>query len=75
MNSIQKTINIYQKTYISKFLKKFYYNIIIWFETIGHMGLNLFYSIKCLLTGNLDMKKFIEQSARFGVDSSSSINI
>lgn len=50
-------------------IKKIAVETIKWFETIGHIGLNLFYSIRCLVTGNLDRKKFFEQAARFGVDS------
>lgn len=64
-----KMYNIYQKTYINRFIIKIYRKTVEWFETVGCMGLNLFYSLKCLFTGNLDVKKFLEQSARFGVDS------
>ncbi|OGI04555.1 MAG: hypothetical protein A2Y25_02000 [Candidatus Melainabacteria bacterium GWF2_37_15] len=40
-----------------------------WIETLGYMTMNFYYSLKCLFTGNLDIKKFFEQASRFGVDS------
>jgi len=38
-------------------------------DIIGCMGINLYYSIKCLFSGQLKSKLFFEQAARFGVDS------
>lgn len=62
-------LNIFRKTYTYRFLKLLFLYYLKWVESLGHMGLNLFYSLKCLFTGNLDSVKFLEQSARFGVDS------
>ncbi|HSA07082.1 MAG TPA: ABC transporter permease [Candidatus Gastranaerophilales bacterium] len=69
MHAIEKIIEIYNKTYTKKFLKTFYINIIDFFETLGFIGMNLYYSIICLFKGELDKQKFFEQAARFGVDS------
>lgn len=69
MNFLTTTINIYNKTFLKKGLDGLFRNISEWFETVGYLSLTLFYSIKCLLTGDLDRQKFFEQAARFGVDS------
>ncbi len=69
MAIIEKTLSICKQAYSCKLAKRFGVYGVEWIETLGHMGMNLFYSIKCLIRGNLDGKKFFEQSSRFGVDS------
>ena len=69
MTFIQKTSEIYNKTYVKKGLKKLLSNIAGWFEIIGYIVMTFFSSLKCLFSGELDKDKFLEQAARFGVDS------
>jgi len=69
MNVITKTRNIYNRTYLKKGLEKLFENAVKWFETLGYIGMTFFNSLKCLFKGDLEMPKFLEQSARFGVDS------
>lgn len=55
--------------YTGKVAKHIAYFYLKWIETIGNMVMNLISSIGCLFAGGLDIKKFFEQAARFGVDS------
>lgn len=66
---MDKIVNLYNKTYTSKVINYLALYFLQWIETLGHIGLNFYYSLKCLFSGNLDRKKFFEQAARFGVDS------
>ncbi len=69
MTFIQKSISVYQSTYSSRVIKTVALYYLKWFETLGFMTINLYCSIKALITGNIDSSKFFEQTARFGVDS------
>jgi len=70
MNIAKKTSEIYSHTYIiRKLMAEIRLKLVDIFETLGFIGLNLFYSIRCLVKGELDKQKFFEQAARFGVDS------
>jgi len=69
MTFIQKTSEIYNRTYVKKGLKGLYFELAGWFETVGYIGLTFFYSLRCLFKKELDKDKFLEQAARFGVDS------
>ncbi len=52
-----------------KILKSLYAEMLEWLDTIGTMGINIYYSLKCLFSGQLKSKLFFEHAARFGVDS------
>jgi len=69
MNLAQKSSELYKRTYSKKVLGEIYHKLFETFETLGAIGLNFFYSIRCLVKGDLDKQKFYEQAARFGVDS------
>lgn len=69
MTFVKSAISIYKTTYTSKLLKKLAVYYFKWVETLGHIGISFFNTVKCIVTGNLDSKKFFEQSARFGFDS------
>ncbi len=70
MNVTYKKIeDIYNRTYFKKILMKLFQNIVEWNETVGYIAITFLNSLKCLFNRELDTQKFLEQSARFGVDS------
>jgi phospholipid/cholesterol/gamma-HCH transport system permease protein len=68
-DEMNKIIEKFKKTISYKIFKSLYAEMLDWLDTIGNMGLNIFYSVKCLFSGELKSKLFFEQAARFGVDS------
>lgn len=66
---INKITEIIKETISYKIGRALYTELIEWLETIGSMGINFYYSIKCLFTGQLNPKLFFEHASRFGVDS------
>jgi phospholipid/cholesterol/gamma-HCH transport system permease protein len=52
-----------------KFYNRLYEEILDWLDTIGYIGINLYYCYKLILRGNVDLKSTIQQASRFGVDS------
>ena len=66
---MNKIIEILNKTLSYKLACSLFAEMKDWIEIIGNMGMNLFFSIKCLFTGQLKSKLFFEQASRFGVDS------
>jgi len=66
---MKKIIEVIKQTLSYKAAKSLIVEIKDWLEIIGNMGINLFFSIKCLFTGQLKSKLFFEHAARFGVDS------
>lgn len=69
MSIIYRSIYTYNKTHLRKIAENLRQSIIDWFETVGYIAIIFVESLKCLLSGNLEWKKFMEQAARFGVDS------
>ncbi len=69
MNVLEKTIYIYNRTYSRKIFEKFFRSFLDWNETVGYITLTFANSLKSLFKGEVDIQKFLEQSARFGVDS------
>lgn len=66
---MNKIIKIFEQTLSYKIIQSLIDEMRDWLEIIGSMGINLFYSMKCLFTGQLKPRLFYEQAARFGVDS------
>lgn len=69
MNILKKTSFLYNQTYSKKFVDRIKDDLIEWFEIIGQIWFSFYFSIKCLIKGNLDKQRFFEQAARFGFDS------
>lgn len=69
MTFINQSLSIYRRTYTSKFLATLWGYFLEWLETLGTLGQSLVCTISCIFSGNLDRSKFMEQAARFGVDS------
>lgn len=65
---ILKIIELIKITLSYKLFKSLSLELKEWVEIIGCMGINLFYSIKCLISGKLQPKPFFEHCSRFGVD-------
>lgn len=66
---MNKIIKLLKQTLSYKLLNSLIVEMQDWIATIGSMGINLFFSIKCLFTKQLKSKLFFEQASRFGVDS------
>jgi len=66
MNIILENI---KQTFSYKILKSLHEELLVWLDTIGNMGINIYYSLKCLFTGQLKSKLFFEHASRFGADS------
>jgi len=66
---MNKIIEILKQTLSYKIIQSLLAEMKDWLEIIGNMGMNLFFSLKCLFTGQLKSKLFFEQASRFGVDS------
>ena len=64
-----KIIKVIKQTLSYKITKSLLAEMKEWLEIMGNMGINFFYSIKCLFTGKLKPKLFFEHASRFGVDS------
>lgn len=69
MNYVKILTGRYKKLLVDRALMTFFDKFIEMIETVGSITVNLFYSMRCLICGNLDRAKFLEQSSRFGVDS------
>lgn len=69
MNYVKIITNRYKNLLVDKAFMTLYYQFIEMLETVGSMILNLFFSLRCLVMGELDRAKFLEQASRFGVDS------
>ena len=66
---MKKIIEILKQTLSYKLIESLVSEIKDGLDIVGCMGINLYYSVKCLFTGQLKSKLFFEQAARFGVDS------
>jgi len=66
---MNKIIELLKQTLSYKIIMSLFAEMKDWIEIIGNMGMNLFFSIKCLFTGQLKKKLFFEHASRFGVDS------
>lgn len=64
-----KIIELLKKTLSYKLVGSLFAEMKDWIEIIGNMGMNLYFSLKCLFTGQLKKKLFFEHASRFGVDS------
>lgn len=69
MDYVKIITNRYKTLLVDKAFMTLYYKFIEMLETLGCMVLNLFYSLRCLVMGELNRAKFLEQASRFGVDS------
>jgi phospholipid/cholesterol/gamma-HCH transport system permease protein len=66
---MNKILEIIKQTLSYKLVNSLFAEMKDWLEIIGNMGMNLFFSVKCLFTGQLKKKLFFEHASRFGVDS------
>jgi phospholipid/cholesterol/gamma-HCH transport system permease protein len=58
-----------KNTITYKFVYQFYLETLEWLDTIGYIGINLYYCIKLIVNRKIDIKATIKQASRFGVDS------
>ena len=66
---MNKLFEIIKQTLSYKLVNSLFSEMKDWLEIIGEMGMNLFFSVQCLFTGQLRKKLFFEQASRFGVES------